>query len=108
MDPLDNLFLSIGNELIDMLDGFTNDSNKDEVISKLRASMQNTIELIKQHGSTVAQEKVEKNINRLQQLGNKFNATEGIVFTYKGRRMKLTGSFACVNQIMGTRFTLEK
>ena len=108
MDPLDNLFLSIGNELIDMLDGFTNDSNKDEVISKLRASMENTIELIKQHGSTIAQEKVEKNINRLQQLGNKFNATEGIVFTYKGRRMKLTGSFACVNQIMGTRFTLEK
>lgn len=108
MDPLDNLFLSIGNELIDMLDGFTNDSNKDEVISKLRTSMENTIELIKQHGSTAAQEKVEKNINRLKQLGNKFNATEGIVFTYKGRRMKLTGSFACVNQIMGTRFTLEK
>ena len=108
MDPLDNLFLSIGNELIDILDGFTNDTNKDSVISKLRASMEHTIELIKQHGSTEAQEKVEKNINRLQQLGNKFNATEGIVFTYKGRRMKLTGSFACVNQIMGTRFTLEK
>lgn len=108
MDPLDNLFLSIGNELIDMLDGFTNDINKDEVVSKLRTSVENTIELIKQNGSTAAQEKVEKNINRLQQLGNKFNATEGIVFTYKGRRMKLTGSFACVNQILGTRFTLEK
>lgn len=52
--------------------------------------------------------KVEKNINRSQQLGNKFNATEGIVFTYKGRRMKLTGSFARVNQIMGTLFKLEK
>lgn len=58
--PLDNLFLSIGNELIDILGGFTNDTNKDSVISKLRASMQHTIELIKQHGSIEAQEKGRK------------------------------------------------
>lgn len=108
MEPLDGLFLSLGNELIDMLEGFTNDGAKDEVIKKLKSGMESTVELIKQNGSADAQSKIEKNLIRLQNLGNKFNAAEGIVFTYKGRRMKLTGSFACINQIMGTRFTLEK
>ena len=35
MDPLDNLFLSIGNELIDLLDGFTNKNEHDKTIDTL-------------------------------------------------------------------------
>lgn len=108
MEPLDNIFLSLGNELIDILDGFTNDGAKDKVTSQLKSGMEEVIELVKQKGATDVQDKIEKQLNRLKALGDKFNAAEGIVFTYKGRRMKLTGSFACINQIMGTRFTLEK
>ena len=108
MKPLDNLFLAIGNELIDLLDGFTNKESHDKVIDTLRNDMEETIELVKQSGSTEAQDKVEKNLNRLKALNDKYNSAEGIVFTYKGRLMKLTGSFAAINQILGTRFDVEK
>lgn len=107
MEPLDNLFLSIGNELIDLLDGFTNKDTHNKVIDILRKDMKETIELVKKSGSVEAQEKVEKNLKRLQALNDKYNSAEGIVFTYKGRLMKLTGSFAAINQILGTRFDIE-
>ena len=47
-------------------------------------------------------------MQRLQALGNKYNAAEGIVVMYKGRRMKFTGSFSLVNKMLGERFTIEK
>lgn len=107
MKPLDNLFLSIGNELIDLLDGFTNSETHNKVINTLKHDLEETVELVKKSGSTEAQDKVEKNLNRLQALNDKYNSAEGIVFTYKGRLMKLTGSFAAINQILGTRFDVE-
>lgn len=107
MVPLDNLFLSIGNELMSVLKGFVND-DADDVIAQLKKDITDIVELVKQKGSTEVQAKVEKNLQRLQELGNKYNAAEGIVITYKGRLMKLTGSFAPINQILGTRFDLEK
>jgi hypothetical protein len=107
MKPLDNLFLSIGNELIDLLDGFTNSETHNKVINTLKRDLEETVELVKKSGSTEAQDKVEKNLNRLQALNDKYNSAEGIVFTYKGRLMKLTGSFAAINQILGTRFDVE-
>ena len=108
MEPLDNLFLAIGNELIDLLDGFTNKDIHNKVIATLRNDMDETIKLVKQSGSTEAQDKVERNLNRLKALNDKYNSAEGVVFTYKGRLMKLTGSFAAINQILGTRFDVEK
>lgn len=106
MNPLDNLFLSIGNELIDLLDGFTNKDTHDKVITSLKKDMEETVTLVKQSGSVEAQEKVEKNLNRLQALNDKYNSAEGIVFTYKGRLMKLTGSFSVINQILGIKFNI--
>jgi hypothetical protein len=108
MKPLDNLFLSIGNELIDLLDGFTNKDSHNKVIDTLKHDMEETIALVNQSGSTEIQDKVEKNLNRLQALGDKYNSAEGVVFMYKGRLMKMTGSFAVVNQILGTRFDVER
>ena len=108
MGPLDNLFLSIGNELINLLDGFTNNEVHNKVVDSLKHDMKEIVELVKQSGSTEIQQKVERNLNRLKELGDKYNSAEGVVFTYKGRLMKLTGSFAAVNQIIGARFDLEK
>lgn len=108
MQPLDNLFLAIGNELISILDGFINSGAHSEVTTELDNDMKEVVELVKKEGSTEIQDEVERNMQRLQTLNNKLNSAEGIVFTFKGRRMKLTGSFACVNQILGARFKLEK
>ena len=108
MEPMDNLFLSIGNELIDQLDGFINSGSKDKVIASLKADMESTVDAVEKSNSDKAKDKLQKSLQRLQKLGDKYNVAEGIVIMYKGRRMKFTGSFAAINQALGTRFELEE
>ncbi len=107
MEPMDNLFLSIGNELIDQLDGFINSGAKDEVIQSLKKDLENTVAEVEKSDSVRAKDKLQRSLQRLQALGNKYNVAEGIVIMYKGRRLKLTGSFAPLNQALGTRFDIE-
>lgn len=106
MKPLDNLFLSIGNELIDLLDGFTNKNSHNETIEILKKDLESTVELVNKSNSQELKDKVLIQLERLHNLNDKYNSAEGIVFTYKGKRMKLTGSFACINSILGSRFSL--
>lgn len=106
MKPLDNLFLSIGNELIDLLDGFTNKNSHNETIEILKKDLESTVELVKKSDSQELKDKILIQLERLHNLNDKYNSAEGIVFTYKGKRMKLTGSFACINSILGSRFSL--
>jgi len=108
MEPMDNLFLSIGNELIDQLDGFINSGSKDKIIQSLKADLEATVEEVEKSDSIKAKDKVEKALTRLKALGDKYNAAEGVVIMYKGRRLKMTGSFSPLNQLLGARFELEK
>lgn len=108
MEPMDNLFLSIGNELMDQLDGFVNSENKEKIIDIVKKDTEEVIDIINKSDSVEAKDKLEKCMQRLQALGNKYNAAEGIVVMYKGRRMKFTGSFAALNQALGVRFMMEK
>lgn len=107
MLPIDNLFLRIGNALINLCSGFTNDSDIDNIIAQLKSDVKQIEAEIKSKSvddDTLA--KFQKNMQRLEMLNNELNAAEGIVFTYKGRLMKCTGSFAPMNQIIGLRFNL--
>ena len=106
MDPLDSLFLNIGNDLIDLLDNFVNTNNKDQVIQSLKKDIQDTVDIVSKSDSQDTKDKVNKSLHRLEQLGNKYNSAEGVVFTYKNRRMKLTGSFAPINQLLGTKYKM--
>ena len=107
MEPIDNLFLSIGNELLDQLDGFVNSESKDKTIDIVKKDTEDLIKTIEQSDSIEAKDKLEKCMQRLQSLGNKYNAAEGIVVVWKGRRFKFTGSFAAINGALGTRFMIE-
>ena len=108
MEPMDNLFLRIGNELIDQLDGFINSGTKDSVISTLKKDLESTVDAVEKSDSDKAKDKIQKSLKRLQALENKFNVAEGVVIMYKGRRIKFTGSFAAINAALGTRFELEE
>lgn len=107
MKPIDKLFLHIGNSVISILDGFTNKNQHDKVVDELRSDVKNTVELVNKSGSDDSKEKMLYQLQRLADLGDEYNSAEGIVLTYKGRRLKLTGSFACVNAILGERFKFE-
>ena len=106
-DPLNNLFLAIGNEVIDIMDGFVNSESKDKIIASLKNELSSTISIVNKGGNETDQKKLMKALERLKMLGDKFNTAEGIVIVYKGRRMKLTGSFAPLNQALGLRFNYE-
>lgn len=106
--PIDSLFLSIGNELIDLLDGFINSKTKDATVTSLKNDIANTVSMIETSGTEDEKQKLMNSLERLKMLDDKYNAAEGVVLVYNGRRMKLTGSFAPINQILGLRFNHEK
>ena len=105
--PLTNLFLQIGNETIDILDGFVNSKAKDSTLETLRDDMSKTIQFITKSGNEKDQKTLMKSLEKLKMLGDKYNVAEGVVIMWKGRRMKLTGSFAPLNQALGLRFNYE-
>lgn len=104
MEPLDTLFSNIGNALISLLDGFTNSGNEDKVTSLLKNELENVKTYVDNEGTDEMKDVMVRSLQRLSKLNNKINSTEGIVFQYNGRLMKMTGSFAAFNQALGVRF----
>ena len=103
MQPLDNLFLLIGNAFINICEGFTNDNSKNQILDILKNDLNQVINKIQSEGSDESKEILNRQLLRLQSLGgyDNLNIAEGVVLVFKNRRMKLTGSFAPLNQIMG-------
>ena len=66
--------------------------------------MQDVIKDVQSNGSPESQAKLIKQLKRLERLGgdSSINPAEGIVFKYKDKLMKLTGSFAPINQVLGS------
>lgn len=104
IDPLDQIFLKLGNDVIRLCGGLLNGSQNDKVLQKIQDDMRKVVKDVKSEGSSTAQAKLVKQLKRLERLGGdqSVNSCEGIVFRYKGRLMKLTGSFAPINQILGS------
>lgn len=101
LKPLDQYFINLGNEVIKRCKGFTNDGKELNVIYKLKEEIRKTIESVKNGSDKDLATKLNDQLNRLRLAGDKINATEGIVLKYRGKTIKLTGSFAAVNQILG-------
>lgn len=106
MRPIDTFFSKFGNSIIALCDGMVNAGSESEVIKELSNDLEDTISAVRENGSVEMNDKLTDQLNRLADLGNQINSTEGIVFKYGDKLMKVTGSFACVNQIRGMRFNL--
>ena len=104
MEPLDTLFSQIGNALISLLDGFTNADDSDKVISMLQAELETDKEYVEREGTDEMKDVMTRSLQRLSKLNNRLNATEGVVFQYKGKLMKMTGAFSALNQLLGIKF----
>ena len=98
MEPVENFVYRLGNEVISRCQGLANQGNEEKTIANLVAQLEATKEEVRQSGDLELQKEMAYWLNRLSQIDFKYNATEGIVFTYKGRMMKLTGSFASLNR----------
>jgi hypothetical protein len=101
MEPLDNFFIELGNSIIELCDGILNQDSKAEIVKKLKTDLEEVVSEIELNGDDDANQKMTKQLTRLEGIG--LNATEGIVFRYKGKLMKCTGSFAPLNQLLGMK-----
>lgn len=106
--PLDDLFIKFGNDIIKLCNGFVNGTDS-QPIDTLLADLKDTLKQAEKMGDDTLNHKVAIQMQRLCG-GNIENAvlnnTEGIVFNYKGRTMKVTGSFAPLNAIIGIRYVV--
>ena len=103
MEPLDNFFIELGNAIIELCDGILNADNKAAVVKQLKDDLQSAVEYIRTEGSDDANQKLTHQLERLEGMG--LNASEGIVFRYKGKLQKITGSFAALNQALGLQYS---
>ena len=106
--PLDALFMAIGNEIIKSIPGLMNAGHEREVVTRLKREIKELTAAVKNTDDEKSKLKIEQSLGRLAKVNNELNATEGIVFDFKGHKLKLTGSFAPLNQLMGVRFKFEK
>lgn len=107
IEPIDDLFLDMSNKVIELTSGLINDGVKDKAIVNLKNEIEATKNLVDEKGTQEDKDKLKEQLLRLQKLGNKLNSTEGIVFTWKDRMMKMTGSFAATNAIIGAKYRIK-
>ena len=100
--PFEDLFLELGSIILKNASNFVA-ANPDKEMQRLHNQIRSESEKIKKDGSVTQIEKVMKELERLERIGGieSIIPTEGIVFVYKGKTMKLTGTFAAINQLMG-------
>lgn len=100
--PFEDLFLELGSVILKNASNFVA-ANPDAEMQRLHNQIRTEAGKIKKGGSVDQIKKVEAELARLDRIGGieSIIPTEGIVFTYKGKVFKLTGTFAAINQLMG-------
>ena len=108
MSPLENFVYELGNAAIEACDGLANVGYEDKTIQSLRDQLETAKEVVANSNDLEVGKTLSWCLNKLEFLGNKINATEGIVFNYNGHTLKLTSSFAALNKAINTRITLQR
>lgn len=70
-------------------------------IARLRQEVQSAIDAIRSSNNEIAMSVLQDQLEKLGDIENITSAMEGVVFIVNGKALKLTGSFASVNQILG-------
>jgi hypothetical protein len=100
--PFENLFLELGADVLKNASNFVA-ANPDAEKARLHKQIRTSANSVKKNGDLTQIEKVEKELKRLEGIGGieSIIPTEGVVFKFKGKTFKLTGTFAAINQLMG-------
>ena len=107
MIPFDELAGDAGQLVASTLTDFMG-ANPSKAIADIRKRIEDVVEKIGASDNEAAKSKLKINLERLQKLGgmDAIIPSEGITFLYKGELLKLTGSFASVNQILGLLYSI--
>ena len=108
MEPVEVFFYSLGNEVLKGVQDYSNVGRDAEVMQSYAQQLQATQEMLQASGDLEYQQDMTRCLHKLAQLGNEYNAMEGVVFSYGGKTLKLTGSFAALNRAINIRIQLAK
>lgn len=108
MEPIENFFYRLGNKVITSCKGLANEGSEDKAVQILVKQLENTQEMIRQSNDPELMKEMTYWLYRLSMLDNKYNAAEGVVFNWRGKTMKLTGSFAALNRAINLRIKLQR
>ena len=101
----EDIFLGVGADVLEFTKSVLT-VNPDEAIRNMKDRINQTIKDVQKSNDPKKISKLKLELKRLNAIGgfDKIVPSEGIVFTYNGHIMKLTGSFASVNQLLGIFF----
>lgn len=107
MIPFDEIFAEAGQLVAQTLTDFMG-ANPSKVIQDIKTRIDDVVIKIGKSNNDTAKQKLVQNLKRLEKLGgmDAVIPSEGITFFYNGELLKLTGSFASVNQILGLLYTI--
>ena len=101
----EDIFLGVGAEVLSFMSSAIT-VNPDKALRAMQSRLDQTVKDVKKSGDPKKINKLKMELERLNAVGgrDKIVPNEGIVFTYKGYTMKLTGTFASLNQILGLMY----
>jgi hypothetical protein len=100
--PFENIFLELGSVVLKNVSNLLA-ANPDQEMQRLHTQIRTEADKIKANGDLSQISKVEAELTRLERIGgiSSIIPSEGLVFKFKGKLYKLTGTFAAINQLMG-------
>jgi len=100
--PFEDLFLELGSVILKNASDFIA-ANPATEMQRLHKQIKQAAEDVKKGDNLAQIDKVMSELERLDRIGGieSIIPTEGVVFIYKGKTMKLTGTYAAINQLMG-------
>ena len=101
--PFEDLFLELGAKVLTNVENLISASPENSVRS-IKKDLKTTINSLRQGGDINKITQLKRHLTRLQKAGGfkRIVPSEGLVFNYKGNTYKLTGTFAPINQILGS------
>ncbi len=100
--PIQTLFLELGVEVMKNINDFLT-ASPSQTIRTMRNDLAELIRKAKSTNDPKVLSALTANLKKIKALGgfDKIIPAEGIVFNYKGRLLKFTGTFAPINQLLG-------
>ena len=100
--PFEEIFLGVGSDVLSFVASVLT-VHPDTAIRNMKDRLKDVSQKVKNSGNPALIQKLKMELQRLNQLGgvDKIVASEGIVFVYKNKTYKLTGTFAPLNQLLG-------
>ena len=103
IEPFENLFLELGAKVLMNVENLIS-ASPEKAVKSIKKDLKSTINSLQKGGDFNKMSQLKRHLERLNKAGGfkRIVPSEGLVFNYKGKTYKLTGTFAPINQILGS------